>query len=403
MKIYGVLSVTAFFCFFTLSRAFSQDSNEKYILTCTFTGLPDKTRAYLTTQEKDTVQSTVSTGDTFTFSGKLSPEGRFLFICFDSTVSKVPSKAIFVANKPIKVSGVFKQREVVVTGSKEQKEYVEFLEVVNEFNKKYLRIQDTVNTWSNKRRQAKMANDSVSYSLYLGKTNETIGHQRELQRKHAAELKKWFYSHRESVFIPWAIESYLMSNEFMGVEYTTEVYAMLPEYVKNSYYGEKLVQSLKMAAESRDISKGATIPNITVLDMNGNPQHLYDIIKNSKFTLIDCWASWCTPCRAEVPELKKILQIYKDKGLNIIGISSDKKVDNWEKAIKEDQAPWGHYLEVPSSSLFKIFDLRSIPAYILVNSKGVLLAFDRGVSKIPPFGGPLRGDALSKTLDNLLQ
>lgn len=61
--------------------------------------------------------------------------------------------------------------------------------------------------------------------------------------------------------------------------------------------------------------------------------------------MIDFWASWCGPCRREIPNLKKIYEAYVDKGLEIISISIDKEDKAWQKALDEEQLPWPNLID----------------------------------------------------------
>lgn len=380
------------FVFFTYVKAQKKDS---FVLNGRFRGLPDGTKVYLRTQEKDTIAKALSKGDEFIFTGKLPLNGRFHFIVIDTLISPIGSKAIFLENKLMTVIGAVGKADVEVTGSKAHQEYTDLLAKLNQFEPRMAEISAVLTILMKNYNNAKIANDSVLV--------ESLNDQRKEIRKRREDISiekkqiglQWIRTHCNSLLAPYIIAAHV---NVIELEEVKMAFNQLSLPAKESYYGgalRSLINNIKLSAK---IQEGSVIPDFKISTPDSIVIGIHEIAAKSKYTLIDCWASWCKPCRAEVPELKKIYAEYKDKGLNIVGISSDKNIGSWKKAITEDRTPWIHGLESKEMSIGKLFDLKAIPAYILIDSKGKLIAFDCAMSSIPNFGGSLRGEGLEKKL-----
>ncbi|MDO1499000.1 TlpA disulfide reductase family protein [Winogradskyella maritima] len=95
-----------------------------------------------------------------------------------------------------------------------------------------------------------------------------------------------------------------------------------------------------------------------------------------KVTLIDFWAAWCKPCRAENPNVVSVYNKYHEKGLNIIGVSLDRTADAWKKAIEDDGLTWNHVSHVAyfNDPIAKLYNVNAIPAAFLLDENGVIIA-----------------------------
>jgi peroxiredoxin len=131
--------------------------------------------------------------------------------------------------------------------------------------------------------------------------------------------------------------------------------------------------------------------DFTQPDVNSKPVKLSDF--KGKYILLDFWASWCGPCRAENPNVLKAYNTYKDKNFTVIGVSLDDSGEKWRKAIEEDGMPWIQLSDLKGfrNEVASQYGIQAIPSTFLLNPEGVIIAKD------------LRGEALHKKLGELLK
>jgi len=167
------------------------------------------------------------------------------------------------------------------------------------------------------------------------------------------------------------------------------MYNALSNRMQNSEKVLGWVEKLKKAKLA--VSGNQTAPEFTVNDAEGKPTSLSTY--RGSYVLVDFWASWCIPCRAENPNVLAAYEKYKDKNFQVISISLDSNKGSWQKAVIEDKLPWKQLCDFKAdqSEVVKLYEIYSVPANVLIDPNGKII------------GKNLRGKALHDRLAELFK
>lgn len=126
--------------------------------------------------------------------------------------------------------------------------------------------------------------------------------------------------------------------------------------------------------QSKSLVTGVSFPSFSYFDENKKKIQLSDI-KGQNGTIIVFWASWCGPCRREIPELKKLYQTYKSKGINMVSISTDHDINAWKEALKKENMLWTNISNLPGDYklINKTYNISAIPAIFLLDAQNKIV------------------------------
>ena len=150
-------------------------------------------------------------------------------------------------------------------------------------------------------------------------------------------------------------------------------------------------RAVKRAEERQRFAVGAGIRDFVADTLDGEPVRLADVRAESSYVLLEFWASWCGPCRVEIPHMKEAYDRYRDEGFEIVSFTIDDDREDWEIASEEEQLPWpnlgmGRDAEAPLA-----YNVTGVPKnYLVESSTGEIVAKD------------LRGHHLDEKLEELL-
>ena len=150
------------------------------------------------------------------------------------------------------------------------------------------------------------------------------------------------------------------------------LFEAIPADMQSSYKlaVEKYIENLKMT------QPGQPYIDFTQTDLNGNIFTLSELVGKSEVIILDFWASWCPDCRKANPDLVKIYNEFKDKGLEIVSVSLDTDETAWKNAIEKDGLTWPVHvsdLKGWNNEVAQKYTIAFIPQNLIIGKNGLIL------------------------------
>ncbi len=312
----------------------------------------------------------------FTFTGTAeTPELNYIFI------DKLPGyTAVILENGEIQFNA---QKDSLglaeITGTPQNEIFADYMEQSKELSQQAQSIQQDM-------QQASIKKDSAT-------ANSLRDEMMELQTEYKNFELDYIENHPDALISVLLIGNALGAGAITAEEAQAMYDKLSPEIKKTkaaTTIQERLEAQNQAEANAKNTSIGSKAPDFTAPTPSGKELALNEAL--GKVTLVDFWAAWCKPCRAENPNVVKVYEKYHDKGLNILGVSLDRTEEAWKKAIEDDGLTWQHVSNVAyfNDPIAKLYNVDAIPAAFLLDENGVIVAKN------------LRGPALEEKIAELL-
>ncbi len=264
---------------------------------------------------------------------------------------------VFVENENMTITGeVDSMANLKVTGSKTHSEFNEINTTINAVGAEYTELYQQA-------RQAIATGDTTRAWQLMDQVNKMVETTIVLQKEYIEENPGSYVS------------PYFLANvqDRLEVNELDELVTSLEPHLDTL----QIIENLKNRIERlKKVAIGATAPDFTMNDPEGNPVKFSDVYSRNDLTLLDFWAGWCGPCRAENPNVVAVYNDYKDEGFTVFGVSLDRTKDAWLKAIEEDRLTWTNVSDLAywNNAAADLYEVNSIPAGFLVDRSGKILA-----------------------------
>jgi len=347
--------------------------NKGYVVTGTVEGGSDGDTVYLQKVEGRQLvklDSAVINKGTFTFKGAQdSTVNRYITYKASGEQAKAMMIDFFLENGKINIK--LTSDDDSATGTPNNNAYQEIRSQINGLNKKMMTIYES------------MSDTAITDAQREARTKE----MNDLENKMIEVTKAGITKNITNV-----VGIHLLKGNYYYLD-VKDLDPLLPQ-IPAAYQNDDVIIRIKEnVAKLKATAVGQKFTDIEMLTPEGKSMKLSDYAGKGKVVLVDFWASWCGPCRREMPNLVDAYAKYKKKGFEIVGISLDQSGDAWKAAIQKLNITWPQMSDLKywNSEAAKIYAVSSIPHTVLIAGDGTILA--RG----------LHGEELQEKLADVLK